>query len=411
MYHPGVRIRSSTRSLLSLLILGAAACGEVLPSNPDATTDGPNSDATSLPDCKAQRLVHLVGGSGGFAWFTFMWPIPAVITNFQAAYAYDAPSAAQDVGTEPGHPLYARRIGARALWQGHGQAPQPTVLVAGNNETHTATPSSIAISGGIGLAAASAALQTSLRPTFGALAISSAGPYGQAAGAPALVAAPNVNGAVNVFQGSVSQAVLDQLQPSASQVARYVPPGAGMIETTFGTQLAFAANAFRLGLLGTVLLPAFNDDPHSAFTGNPSQRANNLATMLDAFYSDLAMANETTCGRGGGPLSLADNTVMVITGDTPKNSFVRDGWPDGTVGASNWMYARTNGFTRPGWFGQITSAARTNFNPTTGALDAGTATATATAASFASVLYAVARGDKTKVRAFTAATYDGVIKP
>src|SRR5262245_31188734 len=46
-------------------------------STPDATADA----RTPLPECGAQRVVHLVGGFGGLAWFTLVWPAPAVITG------------------------------------------------------------------------------------------------------------------------------------------------------------------------------------------------------------------------------------------------------------------------------------------------------------------------------------------
>ena len=35
--------------------------------------------------------------------------------------------------------------------------------------------------------------------------------------------------------------------------------------------LIVTANAFRLGLTSQVTLPAFNDDPHGAFAGNPTE--------------------------------------------------------------------------------------------------------------------------------------------
>lgn len=392
-----------------VLLLGVAACGEVIKDGPtDAPGEAQISDAPGpAVDCKAQRAVHLVAGTGGLAWFTLVWPAPAVITGFQTAYAYDNPANAKDVTTDPAHPLFARRIGTGALWEGIGKDPQPSVFLAGVNETHTNTPSSIMINGNVGLAAAGAAIQASLQPMIGAIQVSPSGPYGTATGAPALVSVPNADGAVAVFPPAIQQ----QLRPSAAQLASYIPPGAVQAETNLGTALAFAANAFRLGVLGSLILPAFNDDPHAAFNaGAPTQRMNNLTAMLDAFYRDLATSSELSCGRGGNFLSLADNVVLVVTGDTPKSSFNNAGWPDGTINNSNWMYVRSNGFTKPGWFGQITPNGRTNFNPTTGALDSAATTASDTAAAFAGALYAIARGDKMKVQSFTTAPFDGVIR-
>jgi len=404
-----VRSRSSL-----VLLLGLASCGRLLgiddlkgpPDGPVQTPDVPGPAV----DCKAQRAVYVVAGTGGLAWFTLAWPAPYVITNFDVKFAYDTPSSAKDVTSATGHPLYTRRLGSRALWEGLGADPQPTAFVAGNNETHTQQPQSIALNGGIGLAAAGTVLQAQLQPKLAALAISPAGPYGTATGAPALVSVNNVDGAVAVFHNMVTPDVEQQLRPSAAQLASYLPPGGATVETTLANELAFTANAFRLGLLGTVILPAFNDDPHGAFTnGAPTQRMNNLATMLDAFYRDLSMSSEMSCGRGGSFLSLADNVVMVVLGDTPKNSFDNVGWADGTPGNANVMYLRSNGFTRPGWFGQLQPNLRTSFNPVTGALDPNATAASCTAAAYASVLYAITRGNKGAITPYTTAAFDGAI--
>jgi hypothetical protein len=161
------------------------------------------------------------------------------------------------------------------------------------------------------------------------------------------------------------------------------------------------------------MIPGFNDDPHGAWTNGTamvSQRANNLATTLDAFYRDLSTSSEMRCGRGGNPLSLADNVVMMVTGDTPKNSFDTLGWPDGTPGNANWVYVRSNGFTRIGWFGQVQPGLRTNFDPITGVLSAGATVASSTGAAFAGTLYAIARGDAGAIAPFTAVPYGGVIR-
>jgi len=403
-----------------VLLLGVAGCNQILGIEElggpaaDATNEAPVLDGLGpAVDCKAQRIVHLVGGNGGLAWFTLVWPAPAVITSFQPTFAYDDPSLARDVSSDPAHPLFARRIGARAIWEGVGRDPHPSVFVAGSNETHTAAPQSIVRSGSAELVAAGAVIQASLEPVLPVLGFANALPYGPAAGAPSLASVTDVEGAIAALRPGITPAIEQQLRPSAAQLARYVSPGAPQVMVTLGTQLAFTANAFRFGLIGSVLMPAFNDDPHGAFAtaGVATQRANELVTALDAFYSDLQASAELTCGRGGNFLPLADNVVLIVTGDTPKNSFVNGGWPDGTPGNSNLMYVRSNGFTRPGWFGQIQPMTRTNFDPNTGALDAAASNVSSTAATFAGALYAIARGDRAAVGAFTTAPFDGVILP
>ena len=119
-------------------LLGAAGCSQFLGiDNLNGPGDG-GVDGAPLVECKAQRVVHLIGGNGGFAWFTLVWPAPAVITGFQPTYSYDDPTKAKELTVQVSHPLFARRIAMRALWETVGQSPQPSVFVAGQNETHTA---------------------------------------------------------------------------------------------------------------------------------------------------------------------------------------------------------------------------------------------------------------------------------
>lgn len=407
-----------------LFTIGAALFSQVgctteapdptLDSTEDLAAQAGAGDTTPLAtvECTAQRAVHIVAGVGSHAWTTQVWPVPAVITGFQPQYAFDAPANAKPVGTDAAHPLYARRIGTRAVWEGTGTAPQPSVFLGGVNETHTLTPTSILTNQGVGLAAAGAALQTSLAPVVPALVFTPAGPYGTAAGAPAAISVTNIDGAIAALHGKITLAQEQMLRPSAAQLARYTPLNAAAAELTLASRLAFTANAFGLGLVGTVVVPGYNDDPHGAFdSGTATTRASRLATTLDAFYADLAAFTESTCGHAGAALSVANNTVVTIAGDTPKNPFMRAGWADGTLGNSNWMYLRSNGFTKPGWFGQYLPSGRTNFNPTTGALDPAATNASGAAAAFAGTLYAIARGNQAAVARFTTAPYAGVIQP
>src|SRR5262245_25669315 len=125
----------------------------------DAVADGATSE---LAECTSQRVVHIVGANGSAAWFNLIWPAPVVIENFQPTYAYDDPKLAVDVGSFTGHPLYARTLGTRAVWQGTGSHPMPTVLVAGGNHTHTDSPPTTFLTNGTDIVAAAAALQKGL---------------------------------------------------------------------------------------------------------------------------------------------------------------------------------------------------------------------------------------------------------
>src|SRR5262249_768474 len=142
-----------------------AGCDRALVlANSDGPVDSSPPDTTVIPECAAQRALYLVGGNGGLAWFTLEWPIPSVITGFRNTFAFDDPANAKDVTTDPLHPLFARQVGDKALWEGLGAAPQPSVFIAGTNETHVQAPRSIMLANGISLAASVAAHQSSLRP-------------------------------------------------------------------------------------------------------------------------------------------------------------------------------------------------------------------------------------------------------
>ncbi len=393
---------SAQRTLIFLGLWFSGSCGGRNPEQPsDAASDGARDSAGPI-ECQAQRAVFLVGGNGGLAWFTLMWPMPWVITNFIPEYAYDNPSVVKSLGT-PERPLFVRKRGEAALWEGLGVAPLPTAFVAGTNQTHSDAPSSLFTNGSTTLSGASAVLQASLAPSVPAISFGVA--YANPGGAPPLAIVADVGAAMALFP----TAVADQLRPSTTQLQRYLPANAPTSVVRLGTQLAFTANAFRLGLVGTVIAPAFNDDPHPGFDNSAATgRAEQLVTVLDEFYRDLATSSEVGCSHDGKPLSLADNTVMVVLGDTPKNSFVRAGWSDGTIAQTNYLYLRSNGFTKPGWFGQLVPPnVHQSFDPTTGGAVADDRAAV-TNATFAAVLYAIARGDGVAIQPFSAANINGI---
>ncbi len=135
--------RRSQLYACALVVLAATACGNVVNQSPatpdamsrDASSPGDHGPTSDLPECQAQRAVYLVGGYGGLAWFSLVWPVPKLVTSFESTYAYDDPSLVANVSTDSAHPLYARKLGDRAVWDGRGLAPQPSVLVAGWNES------------------------------------------------------------------------------------------------------------------------------------------------------------------------------------------------------------------------------------------------------------------------------------
>jgi hypothetical protein len=403
------------RIALALALL-LAGCSQILGiqdlEGPSDDADPGDDSSNPLLDCKAQRVVQIFAGNGGLAWFTLAWPAATVIRSFSPEFAYDAPARAKNVSPNDDHPLFVRGLDGTAIWDGQRDG-FPTVFVAGTNETHSQTPSSIVRSpAGFELVAAGAVIQAALQPPLPVLAIARQPTYGPAGGAPPLQFVTSIDDAIEKLQSiGVGDDVLAQLRPTQAQLASYLGPGAPpQVVVDLATHLAFSVNAFRFGLIGTVLVPGFNDDPHNAFDtpGLVTTRADQLARVLEAFYRDLAVFSEQ-CGDAGRPLTLAENTVLIVTGDTPKNSFNNVGWPDGTPNGANLMYVRGNGFLRVGWFGDIAPGVRTNFDPFTGFPSMLASNAESTAAAVAGTLHAIARGDRAAVLRFTGAPYDGVI--
>ncbi|HEV7733484.1 MAG TPA: hypothetical protein VGR62_15055 [Candidatus Binatia bacterium] len=396
----------------------AAVPSFVSPYPPECTvTPTPVTTTTTtfppLPECTAQRTVHIIGGNGGLAWFTIVWPLPAVIAANSATYSYDDVTlAAQVPGTEAGHPLYARRIGARTLFDGTGTQPQPSVFVAGANQTHTGSPDVTSV-GSVEIIAAGAALQGDLQAPVAVIKIGS-GQYGPAPDAPLAAAVADVEGAISAIDDvtPLSSEVEASLRPTIAALATWGVDGSTpVILANLARNLLFAANAFRLGMVSTVVIQAMNDDPHGAFAdigGTLKPRADALTKILDSFYAELSAHSETTCGHANGPLSLADNVVLVVSGDTFKDPFNRSGWGDGTPGSANLLYVRSNGYLKPGWFGALTPGTRTVFDPDTGALTALGAPAATTAARLG-VLFAISRGNTEAVTAVSPSAYGGLV--
>ncbi len=384
-----------------------ASGGDAAPQN----EGGSEGDAgTALPECTAQRAVHLMAATGGLAWFTLVWPVPSMIENFEARFAYDDVFfASGDSSLPPDHPLFTRRVAQRTLWQNLGKRPSATVMVAGTNQTHSDAPRQRIFANGNDTFSLAGALQTSLRAPLPTLALGRSGLV-TAGPVPGVVAA-SVEFAIALLKSKgISAAQEAELRPTAATIDEWTQKSTYTPFRNLAEYLYFTAAAFRLGLIATVVAPALEDDPHSAFADKAllTKRADELTHTLDSFYEALNKAVEPSCTRRRIPLSLADNVVLVITGDTPKNSFAQQGWPDATPQSSNWIFARTNGFLRPGWFGEIKETTAQGFDAHTGAR---AATSNKDAA-LAGILYSIARGDAAAVSAVGVnVDYAGLVDP
>lgn len=389
------------------------------------------------------KSVHIVAGDGGFSWFQLLWPHNEIAASNDPGFAFHA-YGEQVMPDDTDKPF---THGPEAPWQDYDRTKRVSAFMAGANQTHTPIPASAATVGNNqSLLAVCAAIQRttpSLLPVIGINPVA----FGTATGAPALTNVADADGMVQLFNSAASRQILQvpedaalyegyykallglnkaasrptqlrglrvgkqaagflgqnlaaQLQVTDADMTRYGIAGNTPNKLKdLGRALIVTFKAFKLNLTQSVIMPAMRDDPHGAFGDMTSLRSTvqTLGTMLNAFMADLAATDDQTCGAK----SLADNVVMTVHGDTPKDPRQRSGWPDGTPNDTNWIYVMGNGFTKTGWFGGVRANGNTDtFDPTTGNTVPNAGSGGTSAAAGAAVAYAVAKGDMRRVEDF-----------
>jgi hypothetical protein len=410
---------------------------------------------------RAMRAVNLVAGTGALAWFTLVWPAPAVIQGYKTDYAYDNPTKAASV-MGPGGSLFARLVDKTPLWQRFGQKKYVSAILCSNAYAHD-----VAYTGPItlpststALFAAQAAMQNSLRSLVPSVGVSFQGkqmPYGSAKGAPTPTHVTSAGELAALFESSASrlmdrlatprnrqlheqhyravlrlhamadrssyraafsdaaqgvslvgEALRQRLLPEPGQAESWSLPDSSGRFRALAELMIVTANALKLGLTAQVNLPVLNDDPHPAFVDGgltAGRNADSLTRILQSFLEELDTAPDALSAA----TRLSDNVIMTVSGDTPKHPFVAANWPDNVPGNANWIYVLSQGYIRPGWTGSVNPTGRTLFDPRTGMGDSSAPVADCTEAALASVLYATSRGNKQRVTEFTRAEYSGLI--
>lgn len=431
-----------------------------------------------------RRSVNIVAGTGAFSWFHFLWPAPKVISSFRAEYSYDDPNratriVAADSGYLEGRPLYVRNMNGKKLWDKYGERKLVSAFVAGSPNAHQVAPTVAnntntipnGVGGAVGLFAASAAIQGTLKALVPAIGIrntdGTAMPYGSAGGAPAVASVADANSMVGLFSSAAARLVTrlkntnnqqlfdlyykaflgltrtadkatfsrayadaklavellsknlgEQLRPKAGQTAMWCGGMAPVNEKVDAMvqSLIVTANAFKLGLTAQVSFPVFNDDPHSAFAQLPTtlKIVDQIHSMFEFFLDELSTTNDPAFPSR----KLSDTVVITVHGDTGKRPFDKSNWPDDPP--ANWIYCMSQGRIKPGWYGDMVPpnntgvgvGTRTNWNPQTGQNDGNIGNQIALEGALASILYAVANGDDRRVRDFyTANAYGGTQNP
>ncbi len=405
------------------------------------------------------KSFHVVAGNGGFAWFQLLWPHTEIAKSNNDNFAFHkfgqgTDSASLAAADQPDKPFY---WGPDAPWSAYGRTKYVSAFMAGNNQTHTATPGAAATLGNNqSLLATCASIQRttpSLLPVIGINPLN----FGAAPGAPGIVTVDSADGLVQLFNSAASRAILSvpedaalydayykallglnkaasrptqlrglrvgkqaagflgqnlaaQLQPTAADLTRYGIDGgtANKIEE-IAKACIVAAKAFKLNLTQSVITPAMRDDPHGAFGDmqNLNMTVSQLGKVFDAFMDDLASMPDPSCNER----PLSDSVIMTVHGDTPKDPRDRSGWPDGTPNDSNWIYVMGNGYTKSGWYGGVRANGNTDgFDPTTGSTIPNQQSTNTSAQAGAAVAYAVAKGDMRRVQDFyTGPSIEGIV--
>ena len=369
--------------------------------------------ADSMLRANTKRFVGIVAGNGGLAWFQLIWPHVDIAKATDPNFAFHAMGQAIPAQGTTNPWIYA----PESPFQQAGPNWQMTALMAGSNETHTSTPvTAVNLASGVGMFAGIAAEQKSRLATLIPVVASQrmAASYQSADNSPAPAVVPNSDGVVALFSSAASQRLLAKaddahlyeatykaftalaasrqcnknlagyrtgqvasnvlgndfsgvLTMSNDDLARYGVVGAPQDLVAFAKDLWMALQLFKHDLSSMYLMPAFNNDPHGAFAGGdaqPQAHSKVLGQIFDAWHAEAA----TIADPSAPGMTLADNMVFTVTGDTAKTPLNRNGWPDGTPNNSNWIYVMGNGYLKTGWFGGIKAdGSVSGWDPATGA--------------------------------------------
>ncbi len=390
------------------------------------------------------RSVHIMAGNGGLAWFQLFWPHVDIAEARNPAFAW------HKVGMETRVAGTARPlvIGPDTPWANLPAGRQVTIFQAGNNETHTGDAVTTTNLNGSNIYSVASALQANSPAVIPIVTVAGVD-IGTAPGGFRPANVTNGEGIVGLFNSAASRAggllsrsadaslykahydafsqlnraanrstqksayatassaaqflgtnLAAKLQITPEDLTRYgINGGTPANVASIGRTMIVAVKAFKMGLTNSVVMRAFNDDPHGAFdNGAVNTRPAMHKVIFDAFMADLTSTVDDNTLK-----SLADDTVITINGDTTKSPTARGGWPDGTPQNSNVVYIYSAGHLKSGWFGGTRrdgSVQGAQANGTDGAYNGANTAKFATA----SIAYAIAKRDERLIAPFANGT-------
>jgi hypothetical protein len=178
--------------------------------------DSAGSAAADTAACASTaRNIHIRDGQGGLSNWTLAFPIPAVINGANAQFSHYA--IGKGVAAQGYDKPYS--YGPDSPWQADSKW-KVSAFVAGNNETHTATPQSVSTLGGNSMLASMAAIQQANPTLLPVLTVGGIN-FGAAPGAPAVAAVGSANNLVDLFNSAASRALLQAPESGALAEAYY----------------------------------------------------------------------------------------------------------------------------------------------------------------------------------------------
>jgi hypothetical protein len=390
------------------------------------------------------RYIGLAAGNGGLAWFTLLWPIPSVGASNDPNASWPAGMGSLFPGTSK--PLWT---GDYTPWMDEPAGRQVTAFLAGTNDTHNSTAQTGSTVNGSNIFAAVSVMQAPTPSVIPIIQVADA-TVGAAPGFGQATGVNNGNAIIGLFNSAASRAggllatsgnaslyktqydafaQLNRASGRTTQKGSYLTASsaASFLGTNLSAKLSITdadrvmygldgstrgnvrdiaetlivtVKAFGLGLTNAVVLPAMRDDPHGAWngpggaTGDVPVVAPQLKKVFDGLKAHLTATLDSVTGQ-----TLWDDTVITISGDTPKTGLNRAGWGDGTPNNSNIIYVKTPGHIDSGWHGALTNGTAQgiqangtlgNYNPQQTALYANS-----------SALYAIAKRDKRAIESIT----------
>src|SRR5262245_56271084 len=145
-----------------------------------------------------KRHIHFRDGGGGLANWTLIFPFPKVISSTNAAYSHYA------LGKGVAATGYDKPFtyGPDSPWQTNSTW-KVSAFLAGNNETHTNTPTSASTLGANTMLASAAAIQQA-NPTLLPVLTVGGVQFGTAPGAPSAAAVGASNQLIDLFNSAAS---------------------------------------------------------------------------------------------------------------------------------------------------------------------------------------------------------------